>query len=367
LYVRTDKEGLNSAILVYVDDVIIVAKGKEEMEKIKYEMHSRFKMEDMGELSWFLSVLYERNRDKRTIKMSQTAYIDKLLVKYKMDDANAVSTPMVPDAVDLMSVESKELKELTRGTPNEWLTWYRSLVGALLYLATWTRPDISYAVGILTRSMNYSNEIHRTAAKRVLRYLKGTRNYGIEYRDEDWPLTGFSDSDFASDKGDRKSISGSVFFLGGGVISWRSKKQDVTALSTCEAEYIAAALACKEAIWLSRLESFIRGREQQSVRLMMDNQSAIKLASTTKNHERSKHIAVKYHFIREKVESDEINLRYVETQLMVADVFTKALGRQKFEYFRERMCIKGNTSEMTLGLSGSTSTSSGSVKSGLEG
>ena len=209
-----------------------------------------------------------------------------------------------------------------------------NLVGSLNYLTT-TRPDISFVVGILSRFMQKPCEGHWSAAKRVLRYLKGTQDFGIKYTQvDDFSLIGYSDSDFDGDKETGVSTSGYAMSLGSGAVSWRSRKQSVPADSTTEAEYVAAAEATKEIVWLRKILEDLQVKQVQSTPLMIDNTSAIKLAKNPKFHDRTKHINTKYHLIRHHVEAKTIHLRHCSTNEQIADIFTKALGREKLERFR---------------------------------
>ena len=204
---------------------------------------------------------------------------------------------------------------------------YRSVIGSLRYLIH-TRPDITYPVGIVSRFMEKPTQTHWTAVKQILRYGRRSLSYGCCYaRGGADGLLGYSDSDHAGDVSDRKSTSGQVFFFGGNPISWTSQKQKSVAISSCEAEYVAAAAATCQGLWLSRLLAEMRGEEPVKFKLMVDNKSAIALAKNPIHHDRSKHIDVKYHFIRECVEEGQLELDHVRTLDQLADMLTKALGR----------------------------------------
>ena len=181
------------------------------------------------------------------------------------------------------------------------------------------------------------SKMHWTAVKRIMRYLKGTSSLGLMYHanEEDSCLTGYSDADWAGDIDDRKSTSGYIFEFAGGAISWRSKKQTCVALSTAEAEYMALANACQEAIWLKRMfESLMNTKRDTPVRIYEDNQSAICMSKNPQCHGRAKHINIKFHFVREQVNNEKIELVYCPTDLMKADMFTKNLNGPKFKELR---------------------------------
>ncbi|XP_071708723.1 secreted RxLR effector protein 161-like [Rutidosis leptorrhynchoides] len=211
------------------------------------------------------------------------------------------------------------------------------MVGSLIYL-TITRPEIAYSVGIVSQFMQCPTNVHIDAAKRILRYVKGSIGRGFWYKKYDNVLLkGFVDADWMGDANDRHSTSGYCFNMSSAIISWCSKKQDVVALSSTEAEYIAATMAAQECIWLRRLIGDILEKVDYVVKLKCDNESAIKLASNAVFHACTKHIEMRYHFIREKVLSGEIELANIRTNAQVADIFTKALMKTKFMEFREAL------------------------------
>ena len=234
-----------------------------------------------------------------------------------MHDSKPVSSPVNPD-IKLVAYENSDV------VCNQHM--YQAVVGSLLYLSTKTRPDIAYAVSSVARYCANPTKNHWIAVKRILRYLKGTCNYGLLYR-KDTPaeLTGYSDADWAGDVGDRKSISGYIYFLGGAAISWKSSKQSCVALSTTEAEYIASSSASQEAIWLQQLMSDLLNKRVQETTIFEDNQSTICLAKNQQVHRRTKHVDIKYHLIRDLVEAERIKLTYCASKDMVADILTKGL------------------------------------------
>ena len=203
-------------------------------------------------------------------------------------------------------------------------TQFQSAVGSLLYLSGWTRPDIAFAVSNVARFTSNPTMQHWTAVKRILRYVKGTVDYGIQYRKGNEQLSGYSDASWASDLDDRRSMSGYIFLLSGAPISWRSKKQATVALSTAEAEYVALAAAAQEAVWLRNVMKGLSEKMPPTV-IHEDNQSAIAIAKNPQFHSRTKHMDIKYHFVRELVDKGTIQLSYCETGNMLADVLTKGL------------------------------------------
>jgi hypothetical protein len=220
-------------------------------------------------------------------------------------------------------------------------TEYRSIIGSLRYIVN-TRPDLAFAVGMVSRHMETPGREHWAAVKHILRYLKGTMGYGCRYErgaDLKPMLIGYSDSDFAGDVEDRKSTTGVGYFVGSSLVTWASQKQRIVALSSCEAEYVAAAAAACQGIWLSRLVADMMGTEEMKVKLLMDNMSAIALSRNPVNHDRSKHIDTKYHFLRECIEDGKVEVEHVGTAEQVADIFTKALGRVKFIELRSALGV----------------------------
>ncbi|XP_066354656.1 secreted RxLR effector protein 161-like [Miscanthus floridulus] len=238
-----------------------------------------------------------------------------------------------------MEMKLKLLKE--GSTPSVDATEYRSLIGSLRYLCN-SRPDLAYAVGYLSRFMEAPRQEHLAAVRRVLRYVAGTVHSGLHYhlgrKNEGTPkLLGYSDSDLAGDVNDWKSTSGLIFFLAGGPIAWQSAKQKVVALSSCEAEYIAAAGAACEAVWLARLLAELVGGAVLAPKLKVDNKSAIALMKNHVHHDRSKHIDVKFHFIRECCDRKLIDVEFIGTELQLGDILTKALGRVRFQELRGKI------------------------------
>ena len=195
--------------------------------------------------------------------------------------------------------------------------------------------------------MEKPTQEHYNGVKRILRYVKGTEEYGLFYKKGDLrgELIGYSDNDFARDCNDRKSTSGHILFFGGMAVSWSSQKQSIVALSSCEAEYIAATSATCQAIWMNRLIGELMSNEMTKVKLLVDNQSAITLSKNPVHHNRTKHIDTRYHFVRQCVEDKKIEIAFIWTEDQLADIFTKALGRQKFQEMRDRISIRSTPME----------------------
>lgn len=261
--------------------------------------------------------------------MHQAAYAKKVLSKFEMGDSSCVLTPADSNQV-MYQFEDSELSTYP----------YRELIGSLMYLAVATRPDIAHAVGVVSRYLEKPTVVHEKAAKRILRYIKGTINFGISFpSSNNRKLTGFSDADYAGDMDTRRSTSGFVFLYGNSIISWNSERQKSVSLSTTESEYIAASNAVRELVWLKVFMNELLPDKLEKVCFFMDNQSAIRLIKNPEFHKRSKHIDVRYHFIREKFEEGYFLLNYIPTQEMIADALTKSLPSQRFKVLRSAMNI----------------------------
>ena len=215
---------------------------------------------------------------------------------------------------------------------------YQSAVGSLLYAALATRPDIAQAVGAVSKFNSTPTEAHLTAVKRILRYLKGTMNLALKYQQsENGTLVGYSDADWANDPDDRHSTTGNLFMMSGAAVSWLSKKQPTVALSTSEAEYIALSTATQEAIWFRRLLYDLGKFTNEPTILMEDNQGAIAIAHNPVDHARTKHIDIRYHFVREAVQERFVELKYCSSRNMIADLLTKPLSGEQFKRLRQAM------------------------------
>lgn len=216
-------------------------------------------------------------------------------------------------------------------------TQYKQMVGSLMYL-TATRPDLMYVVCLVSRYMEKPTELHLLAVKRIFRYLNGTIDLGILYnRKGKEDLVAFTDSDYAGDFDDRRSTSGYVFLLGTGSIAWSSKKQAVVSLSTTEAEFISTALCACQCIWLRRILVTLGFSQSGCSTIYCDNNSAIKLSKNPVFHGRSKHIDVRYHFLRDLVRDGKIELIHCGTEEQVSDIMTKPLKVEAFVKFSKEL------------------------------
>jgi hypothetical protein len=271
---------------VYVDDLVITGTKDAEVAALKEEMKATFQMSDMEPLSFYLGI--EVHQDDSGIALRQTAYAKHVVELAGLTDCNLSLTPM------------EERLKLSRDSTIEEVnaTQYRRLVGRLHYLAH-TRPDLAFSNGYLSWFLQRPTKEHQQAVKKIIRYVVGTLDHGLYYPRCPGAahFIGYSDSDHAGDIDTSKSTSGIIFFLGKCLVSWQSVKQQVVALSSCEAEYIAASTALTQAIWLARLLGDLLGRDARPVDLRVDNKSALALVKNPVFHERIKHIRVRYHFI----------------------------------------------------------------------
>ncbi|KAJ9529876.1 hypothetical protein QJQ45_022318 [Haematococcus lacustris] len=307
-------------LLVYVDDCLLCTQQGDTagLAYVKKQLSSAFKLKDLGEARWFLGMQLTRDRTEGTIKLDQHKFIQELVTANSKSAAHSKPLPMAP-AVKL--VREGDALDTT-------LHHYSALVGSLLYLTCCTRPDIAFAVGALARHMSAPTKQHWAAACSVLCYLKGTADQGLLFGGVSG-LQGFSDADYAGDKDTARSTTGYIFTLNGGAISWSSRLQPTVAMSTAEAEYMAASSAAKEALWLRKLMRDLQ-LDASCVHLGCDNQAAIQLLHNPMATSRAKHIDVHHHFVRERISRGEVAFHYCHTSSMLADILTKPLAEVQF-------------------------------------
>jgi hypothetical protein len=206
---------------------------------------------------------------------------------------------------------------------------YQSAVGSLIYLVTGTRPDIAVAVGEVSKYLENPGRQHWAAVKRILRYLRGTIEMSLLVKPESSEVIGYCDADWAGDIDSRRSTTGYIFKFGGSPVCWKSKRQPTVALSTAEAEYMSMTHAAQTAIWLRRWLKDLGFVQRSGTKIYEDNQGCIAMAKNPVNHERTKHIDIKYHFVRELVAAGVIKIIYLETEEMQADILTKGMARDR--------------------------------------
>ncbi|KAI0991940.1 hypothetical protein K3495_g16247, partial [Podosphaera aphanis] len=287
--------------------------------------------------SYFLGVRITRDRPRKRIYLTQDAYARQILERFGLENCRPVDTPIAAGYEKFLVrndgvATSAEIKE------------YQSKIGSILYLAVHTRPDIAFACSAFSRYLSNPSAQHLKGVDRILCYIKGTINLGIMY-DGNSPnshLHGYCDSDWGGDKGTRRSTSGSVFLLAGGVISASSKSQPNVSLSSTEAEYYAYTSCVQELLWIQQVMSQMMyiGKDIISTRIYSDSQSSLALGENPELHQRTKHIDIKHHFIREHIDSGRVNARHMSTHEMVADGMTKSLSQKKHSRFVEMLNLR---------------------------
>uniref|UniRef100_A0A453P4C8 Reverse transcriptase Ty1/copia-type domain-containing protein n=1 Tax=Aegilops tauschii subsp. strangulata TaxID=200361 RepID=A0A453P4C8_AEGTS len=289
-------------------------------------MSKKFEMSMMSELKFFLFLKIKQTKEGTFV--SQTKYTKDLFNMFNMQESKGMKTPMPTSGHLDLTKDGKSVDQKV----------YRSMIGSLLYLCA-SRPDIMLSVCMCARYQAAPKECHLKAVKRIVRYLIHTPNFGIWYpKRSSFDLVGYSDSDYAGDKVNRKSTSGTCQFLGRSLVSWSSKKQNSVSLSTAEVEYIAAGSCCAQLIWMTQtLKDY--GINVKHVPLLCDNESAIKIAHNPVQHSRTKHIEVRHHFIRDHVAKGDIDLKHVRTDKQLADIFTKPLDEKVFCHLRGELNI----------------------------
>lgn len=323
-------------LAVYVDDMLIFWNDEAKRNKLKEKLSQCFQVNDLGKATDCVGIHITYEKD--VICLDQSRYIEQILSKFNMENCKQVATPSDPNQKLSISMSPKSAKEIeeVQHIP------YQEAVGSLLYLAQCTRPDIAYAVNDVSRFNANFGMPHWTAVKRIFRYIQGTKHLKLCFsKTEMNSLIGYCDADWASDLDKRRSCTGYLFKLSGAAISWSSKRQPTVALSTTEAEYMALSAATNEVIWLKHLICELdQSQTDVVVPIFCDNQSAINLAKTDGYNSRTKHIDVRHHHIRDKIEKNIIDPNYISTELMTADLLTKAITGPKTKYCTKEMGLK---------------------------
>jgi hypothetical protein len=289
-------------------------------------MIQKFEMSIMGELKYFVGFQIKQFQDDTFI--SQTKYIQDIINKFGMKDAKPIKTPMGTNGHLDLDTGGKSVDQKV----------YRSMIGSLLYLCA-SRPDIMLSVCMCARFQADPKKVHLMVVKRIMRYLVYTPKFELWYpKGSTFDLIGYSNADWARCKIDRKSTSGTCQFLGRSLVSWASKKQNSVALSTAEAEYIAAGHCCVQLLWMRQtLRDY--GYKLSKVPLLCDNESAIRMADNPVEHSRTKHIDNRYHFLRDHQQRGDIQIDYVSTKEQLCDIFTKPLDEKTFNKLRNELNI----------------------------
>ncbi|CAJ2663478.1 unnamed protein product [Trifolium pratense] len=319
LFVKHSKSGGVTVLLVYVDDIIVTGDNEEEQQMLSQHLAKEFEIKTLGKLKYFLGI--EVAHSKKGIFISQQKYITDLLQETGKTACKPACTPIDPN-IKLGNAEEDVAVNKER---------YQRLVGKLIYLSH-TRPDVAFAVSLVSQFMHQPKEIHLQAALRIVQYLKGTPGRGILFeRNGSVGLEAYTDADYAGSIVDRRSTTGYCTFLGGNLVTWKSKKQSVVSRSSAEAEFRAMAQGICELLWLKSILEDLRIKSDEPMKLYCDNKSAISIAHNPVQHDRTKHIEVDRHFIKEKLDSGLICTPYVSSQGNLADLLTKGLNGNNFE------------------------------------
>lgn len=327
LYIKSS-ENTVSIIVLYVDDMLFLCNDKNEMNFVKERMTLEFEIKDLGSVENFMGIEINRDRKHRILTLSQEKYAKDILTRFDMIDSKPRAIPIEVN-LDL----NDEDTVLTEHP-------YRELLGSLMYLMLGTRPDIAFAVNKMSRYQDKATDTHWSYLKSILRYVNGTSDYKLIYRDDnDVPLSGFVDSDWANDKGDRKSTTGFLLHVYGNLVVWCSKKQQLVTLSSTEAEYVAACQAVQESIWVEKLLTNLDIELNYPIEIYEDNFGCVMISKNPET-KRTKHIDVKFHFLRNLVWEGRYVLTQVSTKDQLADIMTKGLTRVNFERFVSMMGLQ---------------------------
>jgi histone deacetylase 1/2 len=323
------QEGITIYLLVYVDDIILVSSCDLATEKLLHQLRDDFALKDLGPLHYFLGIEVSTTPDR--LLLTQSKYAATLIRKAGLVNCKAVPTPLtVSDKLCLAAGDPLDAPAATR---------YRSIVGGLQYL-TLTRPDIAFPVNKVCQYLHCPTSVHLAAAKRILRYISGTLDYGLRFvRSPSRVISAFSDADWAGDSDDRRSTGGFAVFFGANLVSWHAKKQPTVSRSSTEAEYKALANATAEIIWVQSLLKELGIPQQKAPILWCDNIAATYLSANPVFHARTKHIEVDYHFVRERVARKQLDVRIISSHDQVADGFTKPQPVRQLAEFRRNLNV----------------------------
>ncbi|KAL5540944.1 hypothetical protein UlMin_044920 [Ulmus minor] len=321
--------GKITALIVYVDDMVVTGNDPEERKALQTHLSREFEMKDLGPLKYFLGI--EVSRSKEGIVISQRKYALDLLQETGMSSCQPADTP-VEEGLKLC-IESDQVP-VDKGR-------YQRLVGRLMYLAH-TRPDLAYALSIVSQFMHNPGEKHMNAVMRILRYLKSAPGKGILFTKKEnfQNVVTYTDADWAGSIDNRRSTSGYFTFVGGNLVTWRSKKQNVVSRSSAESEYRGIALGLCEALWLRLLLQDLGYPPQQPIQLYCDNKAACDIAHNPVQHDRTKHVEVDRFFIKEKLEEKIVELPKIRSEDQPADILTKAVSNRVFTKFVDKLGMK---------------------------
>lgn len=320
-------QNLITFVLVYVDDIVVIASPDALVSKFITALSSLFSVKDLGSLHFFLGIMVQRNADG--FHLSQSRYISDLLTKLNLQTCNPVNTPMALN-LDLNSPSP----------PFEDISLYRSVIGSLQYLS-FTHPDIAFVVNKLCQYMHQPTTLHWQATKCLLRYLQGSHNLQLLLSSQNqFALAAFSDSDWANDTKDRRSTTAYCIFLGNSLVSWSSMKQPTISRSSTEAEFRSFATTTCELLWLQSLLAEIGAFLPQPPTLWCDNIGATYLAANPVLHQRSKHIELDYYFVRERIANKTLRVAFISIKDHITDALTKPLAAPWFIHLRSQLSLR---------------------------
>jgi hypothetical protein len=313
-------------LLLYVDDMLVAGSCVREINRLKQQLATEFAMKDLGAAKQILGMRISRDRAQGTLRLSQAEYIERVLERFNMQSAKAVGTPLGSHfkLSQGQSPKTDAEREYMAKVP------YTSAVGSLMYAMVNTRPDIAHAVGVVSRFASNPGKQHWEAVKWIMRYLRGTTDLPLCFGKGKLTVQGYVDADFAGDQDTRRSTTGYIYTMGSTAVSWVSRLQKLVTLSTTEAEYVAVTEAAKEMIWLKGFLEEL-GLKQENCVLFSDSQSAIHLAKNPVFHARTKHIDLRYHFIRSLLEDGDLLLEKILGDRNPADMLTKSVTVQKLK------------------------------------
>jgi hypothetical protein len=326
LYIKTEGNDF-LIVLVYVDDIIFRCNKDSLVQWFSSTMKSEFEMSMIGELSFFIGL--QITQRSKGMFISQEKYLRQMLKRFQMEDSKPVDTPMVTGCKLRKQDDSPDVDQSS----------YRSMIGSILYITT-SRLDIMHAFGMVGRYQSAPKQIHFLVLKRIFRSLKETMNYGLWYpKNQNFQLSVYSYVDWANCMDERKSMSGGAFFLGYSLLAWLIKKKGFVSLSTTEAEYIVVATCCTQVLWMIQTLADLEVKYTASIPIHCDNTSAISVFKNPVFHSKTKHIPIKYHFLREQVTNQMVQVHYIPAIEQIVDIFTKLLAKTPFEYLRQKLGV----------------------------
>jgi hypothetical protein len=331
LYILKDQKE-TIILIIYVDDFGYMGNSDKMLEKFEQAIGKRFDIKLTKNPKTFVG--FEMEQEPGKIFVHQKSYIEKMAHTFELTNAKVQSTPMEPKLI--IQPPAEEMKDIRL---------YQAMVGSIMYANGTTRPEVSFVTNQLARHASKPGKEHLTYAKKAIKYLYDTRTMGLLYKGTvKLTLKGAVDSEYAGDKFDRKSVTGWLISLNGTPVMWQTKKHPIVTMSSTESEYVGYTMIAKNIAWIRNVLSFLDIDMSQPTKVRVDNQGAMKIAETPKQHGRTKHIDVRYHYIREKINEGMIELEYCSTKDMVADMLTKSLDQKRFIRFRDTIMdgdIKG--------------------------